>query len=100
MSFMDEIRFFQIHPMDYDKLSPTTKAQIIAFEDWWYTGGLKNGEPFDKVAEAKRLTESLVEIRKSPGQTNHEGMVVDQLIELLRRMDLDELRKLDIKVKE
>ena len=62
----------------------------------FYPGGLKKGKNFDKIKEFKRLLKELVKIRaKHKGEENNiECIVYDQLLELLDRMMLHELRKL------
>ena len=100
MSFMDEFLFYSIHEDEYKKANPVVKAFLSTHEFAWYPNGLKDGKPVDKVAEFKRLSEQLAEMHKIPGESNSEGLIVDQMVELFRRMDLQEIRKLSIKVKE
>jgi hypothetical protein len=64
----------------------------------FYCGGLKDGKKFDKVKEFKRILKRLEKIRKDHGgkESNIECLVYDQLMELMSRMSLKDLRRLQL----
>lgn len=96
---LDEMIHCSIHEHEFKQL---TKKQQALFEEYrnieMYQDGLKRGEPFDKVEEAKRLIKDYnKEIKKNKGkESNTECMIVGQLLELLGRMMAYEIRKLDL----
>jgi hypothetical protein len=97
--FVDEIIHISIHK-DEVKHEPKLVQKFIKDNSdmEFYPGGLKKGKNFDKVKEFKRLLKELVKIRaKHNGEENNiECIVYDQLLELLDRMMLKDLRKLDL----
>jgi hypothetical protein len=99
MSFVDEIIHISIHK---DEVKHESKAVQKFIEDnsdmEFYPGGLKKGKKFDKPKEFKRLLKELIKVRaKHNGEENNiECIVYGQLLELLDRMMLSDLRKMDL----
>lgn len=98
-NFLDEIIHISIHK-DEVKHEPKAVQKFIKDNSdmEFYPGGLKKGKNFDKIKEFKRLLKELEKIRaKHNGEENNiECIVYDQLLELLDRMMLHELRKLGL----
>jgi hypothetical protein len=99
MNFLDEIIHISIHK-DEVKHEPKRVQKFIKDNSdiEFYPGGLKKGEDFDKIKEFKRLLKELQKVRKQhKGEENNiECIVYDQLLELLDRMMLHDLRKLNL----
>lgn len=97
--FLDEIIHISIHK-DEVKHEPKEVQKFIKDNSdlEFYPGGLKKGKKFDKIKEFKRLLKELEKVRaKHKGEENNiECIVYDQLLELLDRMMLKDLRKLGL----
>jgi len=97
--FVDEIIHISIHKDEVKHEAKLVQEFIKDNADMeFYPGGLKKGKNFDKVKEFKRLLKQLVKVRaKYKGEENNiECIVYDQLLELLDRMMLKDLRRLEL----
>jgi hypothetical protein len=97
--FLDEIVHISIHKDEIKREPKRVQKFIEDFSDLeFYPSGLKKGKKFDKVKEFKRLLKELVKVRaKYKGEENNiECIVYDQLLELLDRMMLKDLRRLEL----
>jgi hypothetical protein len=107
MSLQDEYIRITIHPSELDRIQKTPNslfAELIGpFVDEYadiefFPKGKKNGKPINKIKEFKKALKELVKVRKENKgkQSNIECLVYDKLFELLHRMDLKQLRKLNL----
>lgn len=97
--FLDQFRNYNIHEMNYQELPERVRKHLDKYEGIeFYTAGLKNGKKFNKVKEFKRLIKVQQRVIKSHKgeESNTEGIVIDQLIELLRRMPAKDVRALQL----
>lgn len=97
--FTDQLIYFSIHE---DELVKLTKKERKFLEQFklieFYKDGKKKGKKFDKVKEFKRIIMNMIEIRgRHEGkESNIECICLDQLNELLRRMMLKDVRRLEL----
>jgi hypothetical protein len=97
--FVDEIVHISIHKDDIKRQPKRIQKFIDEFRNIeFYESGLRKGKKLNKVAEFKRLIKELKKVRdKNKGEeSNVECIVYDQMIELLGRMMLKDLRKLNL----
>jgi hypothetical protein len=97
--FVDDLIHISVHK---DEVKHESKEVQKFIKDnarvEFYPGGLKKGKKFDKVKEFKRLLKELEKVRKKHKgeESNIECIVYDQLMELMGRMMLHDLRKLEL----
>jgi hypothetical protein len=99
-NFMDELIHCTVHQDEYDRnLTIEQQSFVDSYRDFeFYAGGLQNGKPFDKVAEAKRLIVAYSKYIKDNGgkETNGECAIITQLMEIFGRMDAKDFRELHL----
>jgi hypothetical protein len=96
---LDQFRNYNIHEDDYRALPAKVRDAFDRFESIeFYTAGLKNGKKVNKIKEFKRVVRAYKKnIDKHPDEdSNIECIMIDQMLELLRRMPAADIRKLGL----
>jgi len=99
MSNMDEYIHIAIHKSELKQLDKTIREFIAEYRVLEvYRNGKKKGKKFDKTKEFKRLIAAMEKERiKNKGEeSNLECHYSGQMVELLQKMMLHEIRKLEL----
>jgi hypothetical protein len=99
MDMPDEMMRFSIHFHEFSLLNAKLQKAFKEYEDIeFYPNGTKNGKPLDKVKEFKRVLKEFVkQVEKCKGEEdNIQCIMIDQMLELMRRMMLKDFKKLKL----
>lgn len=104
-NFLDELIHITIHEHEYKRLPKAVKAFVDENRDleFYPKSGReeykkRHGKEFNRVEEFKRVVKEYIEeIKNNKGaESNVECMMLDQMVELLKKMMAYEVRQLDL----